>query len=392
MTRRSEFGAIDQPLTRAGKPGRWRARYKDNAGSEHVARFDTKKAAGEWLASQRVGMARGEWTDPRAGRITLTEWTARYVTSEVGLRPSTRSRDERYRNIYILPTLGHVELGKLDYMTVRSWVAALSAQGLAPATVVKASQILSKILSAAVDAKVIPVNPAANVDLPTVERTEMMFVQPADIEALASAMVRQRNPHNHLAGAGPDYGPLVVTGCYSGLRVGELFALTGADVDLLHRAITVRRIVTEVDGRLFHGPPKTDAGRRTVPIPQRVVDAVAPLMGAADALIFPASEGGYVRLNGWRARYWKPATAAAGLAGMRPHDMRHTAISLWLAAGADVKEIAQWAGHASVATVLDRYGHVKPGGGASVMASLDRGYSEAVLQPNPLARIAGITG
>ena len=56
----------------------------------------------------------------------------------------------------------------------------------------------------------------------------------------------------------------------------------------------------------------------------------------------------------------RPAAAAAGLDGLRPHDLRHTAVALWIAAGASPREIAARAGHTSVVTVLDRYGHLLP--------------------------------
>lgn len=70
---------------------------------------------------------------------------------------------------------------------------------------------------------------------------------------------------------------------------------------------------------------------------------------------------GALRANGWRARHWRPAIRAAGLEPLRPHDLRHTAVSLWVAAGASPKQIATWAGHTSVSVVLDRYGHLFPG-------------------------------
>ena len=58
---------------------------------------------------------------------------------------------------------------------------------------------------------------------------------------------------------------------------------------------------------------------------------------------------------------WLPAIRAAGLVPLRPHDLRHTAVALWIAAGANPKEVSVRAGHTSVAFTLDRYGHLFPG-------------------------------
>ena len=80
-----------------------------------------------------------------------------------------------------------------------------------------------------------------------------------------------------------------------------------------------------------------------------------------DDLVFTAPEGGPVQLNVWRWRFWAPAVCKAGLEHLRPHDLRHTAVALWMAAGAIPKEVAARAGHTSVSFTLDRYCHLLPG-------------------------------
>jgi integrase len=64
--------------------------------------------------------------------------------------------------------------------------------------------------------------------------------------------------------------------------------------------------------------------------------------------------GGPLRVTGFRNRIWRPATVAAGLPGLRIHDLRHTAVALWIAAGASPKEVAVRAGHTSTSFVLAR--------------------------------------
>ena len=61
----------------------------------------------------------------------------------------------------------------------------------------------------------------------------------------------------------------------------------------------------------------------------------------------------------------------ANLAGLRIHDLRHTAVALWIAAGASPKEVAARAGHTSVSFVLDRYGHLFPEADTALRARLD---------------------
>jgi integrase len=129
-------------------------------------------------------------------------------------------------------------------------------------------------------------------------------------------------------------------------------------------------IVTEVSGYLHFGPPKTRAGYRRVGLPRVVAEQLAR-PGSADDLVFVGPQGGTLRLAGFRHRIWRPATRAAALDGLRIHDLRHTAVALWIAAGANPKEVAARAGHTSVSFTLDRYGHLYPEADQALRDRLD---------------------
>jgi integrase len=126
------------------------------------------------------------------------------------------------------------------------------------------------------------------------------------------------------------------------------------------------------------GPPKTRASRRTVGLPRAVVEELARHLATPappDAFVFTAPKGGPLRVIAFRARIWRPATNSAGLDGLRIHDLRHTAVALWIAAGANPKEVAARAGHTSVSFTLDRYGHLYPESNAALRDRLDAIYS-----------------
>jgi integrase len=108
------------------------------------------------------------------------------------------------------------------------------------------------------------------------------------------------------------------------------------------------------------------------------VDAgmVMHLTGSGDpeAFVFTAPQGGPLRVIAFRARVWRPATRKAELDGLRIHDLRHTAVALWIAAGAGPKEVATRAGHTSVSFTLDRYGHLYPEADTALRDRLDALY------------------
>ncbi len=234
--------------------------------------------------------------------------------------------------------------------------------GYAPTTVHKAHQVLSKALRAAVDARRLRYNPADNVPLPRVERQEMRFIGPREIAHLAE----------HID---PRYRHFVFLAGYGGLRVGEVAGLTWAHVDLLRRHVDVVQNVVEVNGAMVINPPKTRAGRRRVPIPQVVASALA----ASTAPEPPARRLGRPGTGGRAAPgaavpspFLDAGSRARGLRGPahpRPPPLCRGAV---IAAGASPNEVAARAGHRSVVTVLDRYGHLLPERRDEVTDALDR--------------------
>ena len=344
------------------RTGRPEVRYRDPKTGRQRTKggFDTVADAIAWDATNQADMHRGVWTDPAGGRIHFSEWADRWWSTTVNLRPSTRARDASlYRN-HVEPVFGSARLAGIDHLAVREWIAGLSASGLAPTTVHKCAQIMAKIMRGAVDAGLLASSPCESQPLPRVERDEMRFLTADEIARLASTIAEP-------------YGPLVLAASYGGLRAGELFGLRRVRVDVLHARVDVAEILVEVNGRHHFGPPKTRAGRRGVPLPRFVADELGAHVAGLepDALVFPAPQGGPVRASLFRRRVWRPAVDAAGLSPLRVHDLRHSAVALWIAAGASPKEIATRAGHTSVATVLDRYGHLYPGHETAVVDTLD---------------------
>ena len=105
--------------------------------------------------------------------MSPADWADEWKATIVDLLPSTKVRDLGYLERYVLPRFGNMELGRIDHMAVRAWVAELSASGLSPATTTKAVQILSKMMTAAVQAGLWRKSPCDGVQLPRIERVEM---------------------------------------------------------------------------------------------------------------------------------------------------------------------------------------------------------------------------
>lgn len=346
MGRRRTFGNV-----RKLPSGRYQARYLDASGHRHRARltFATIADANRWLAATEAQIARGAWVDPRAGVITLTEYANAWLESRPGLSPRTV---ELYRSLldrHLIPALGDRQLGKLTAPVVRHWYAsALRAKPPSTVTVAKCYRLLRAILNTAIADELIVRNPCA-IKGAGVERTpERPVATIAQVWALADAVE-------------PRFRALVLTAAFAGLRFGELAALTRSRVDLDACTISVVESQLELSGGvLLIGPPKSQAGRRTIVIPDALVPELtahlAAFVGPEDgARVFTGAKGAPIRRRNWWAK-WAAAAEAVGTTGLRFHDLRHTCNTLTAATGASTRELMHRMGHASAAAAL-RYQH-----------------------------------
>ena len=364
-TRRRQFGSV-----RRLPSGRWQARYRDARGQAHTApiTFVSRTDATRWLATTETDLLRGDWADPRRGRITFEEWAADWLATTVHLKPKTRASYESLLRHHVLPAFGPTPLAQLDQMQLRRFVARSVERGVGPGTVRNAFRVVSLILAAAVSAGAIRSNPAAGVKLPRSPRAEMVFLDAGQVAALAEAI-------------GPSRDVLVTFAAYTGLRAGEIAGLRVGRIDLLRGAVDVVETIGEANGRVVVGPTKSHE-RRTVLLPRFLCDLLAAHLAgrAADpqALVFVSPAGEPLRHGNFYRRHFRPAVVKAGLdPATRFHDLRHTYAALLIAQGAHPKAIAEVLGHSTITVTLDRYGHLFPGLAEGLAAGLDATYRAA---------------
>jgi integrase len=148
---------------------------------------------------------------------------------------------------------------------------------------------------------------------------------------------------------------------YTGVRFGELAALRVGRLDLLRRRAIIAESVTVVQGRgQVWGTPKSHE-QREVPIPRFLIEDLAQHVGDKnpDDLVFTGVRGGgALRAAVFRRAGFDKAADAIGVPGLHPHELRHTAASLAIASGANVKLVQQMLGHKSATVTLDQYGHL----------------------------------
>jgi integrase len=331
---------------RYGIGARWLVRWREANGRQRKKSFHRKVDAEQFAVTVQHGLRSGSYIAPEAGRITVGEWAGRWFAAQGHLAPSTA---ERYRIAiakHIVPRWGAVNLSAVTHAEVQSWVSDL-AREWSGASVIKVHRVFSQIMAWAVRDSRIAANPADGVRLPHPAIPDHRYLSHEQVAALADRC--------------GEYGIVVRFLAYTGLRWGELAALKVGRVDLARRRAVVAESVTEINGALVWGNPKTHE-RRSVPIPRFIAAELAERIAgrAADALVFPSPQGRVLRVRNFRRRVLDRAVREVGLVGFHPHELRHTAASLAIASGADVKIVQQMLGHKTATMTLDLYGHLFP--------------------------------
>ena len=284
------------------------------------------------------------------------KWTA----SKVGLKASTRAVYAAVMEDHVLPRWRDVPLSAIGHEDVQSWVADLVAKGLSGAHVRKiVGVVFGGVLGLAVRANRLPANPAAGVEMPRAKSKPKRYLTADQVEIMAAAAATLPAGRPRLASNASfaQYRLVVFILAYCGLRWSEVAALRIGAVDLTTRRITVSAAVVEVDGTgLVWDTPKSHEAR-WVSIPRFLVDDLQDHVGKRqpEELLFRSPDGSVMRNRKARRAWFNGAAATAGVAGLTPHELRHTAASLAVSAGANVKAVQRMLGHASAAMTLDLY-------------------------------------
>lgn len=350
---------------------RYRARYRDEAGKEHARHFKRKVDAQGWIDEETAGLVRGDWIDPRQGKLTFDEWFADWSARQVWADGTL----EAARQAAVSVTFGAVPMRLVLRSHVEAWVKQMSTT-LAASTTKMRYNYVHMAFRAAVRDKIIRDAPTDGVSLPKIARAEVTMVIPTP-EQVAAARVSCPDP---------TFVGFIGVCAYAGLRLGEAAGLQVGDVDFLRREIKVRRQVqgqTRTSAKIV--PPKAGSAR-TISISDELIELLSVQASYAwgdERWLF----GGGVGLNRNSAGHqWRLAREAASMQGFTLHDLRHFYASGLIAAGCDVVTVQHALGHSTPTITLDTYSHLWPkaddrtrAAAASLWRSADSLRTEATL-------------
>lgn len=359
----------------------YRIRYHDG-GRHHRQESGFRRIidAERALAQARIDVANGSYA-PRSGADTpIGAYGAQALADWAATCKQDTEKTLTQWHKHVEPMWGGWRLGSVKHSDVQSWVNAL-ADGTADtadgqpeslSTIKKCVGMLRKVYEAANRDGLYKGDPTQGVRYPARRQApeERHYLTAKQLLALADAA----GGDNH----GDVRRALVLTLGLCGLRIGEARALTVADVDMGANVIHVTKS-RSAGSHYEETTPKTQRSRRNVAMLRIVADALGPLVEgrAPGDFVFTNTKGGMlgdVKPGNGRggSNWYYRAKAAAGVPlGLTVHDLRHTAASIAISSGANVKAVQNMLGHESAMVTLDTYADLFPDDSQAVAASMD---------------------
>ncbi len=333
----------------------------------HDRGFKLKRDAEAHLATVEVAKLRGSYVDPADSKIRISElgpaWLERHRAE---VTASTHHSVESTWRVHVLPQWGRYSVGAITRRDLASWLSRLGEQR-SHTTVARARDILGGIFDEAIEDGRIVKNPVRGIAIKKKPLPEETFLTHRQVEHLS----RESR-----------YPSLVRFLAYTGLRWGEATALRVRNVDLGKRRLIIREAVAEVNGKHILGSVKSHE-RRVVAYPDFLDAELAAACAAKgeDDRLWLGADGGFLRsgnsANGWfQAAVKRCMTRDPKMCRVTPHDLRHTAASLAISAGANVKVIQRMLGHKSAKVTLDTYAALFPDDLDNMTEALSRQRSQ----------------
>ncbi|MCW5733472.1 MAG: site-specific integrase [Enhydrobacter sp.] len=348
-------------ITRRGKNS-WRIKFDlpPDADGKRKTVYETVRCAGikearVELAKRIAAVGQGAYVAPH--RVTVAD----HVGNRIDAWQVSEYTAGRYRGmlrLYIAPHVGSTRLQDLTIADVETWHRKLLKSGLSAGTVRNAHAVLTRALRDAVRHGILARSVAGRdgETAPSYAPEEMKIIGSDQLDAV---MVKLRDTKIRTE---------AMLALFCGLRAGEVLALRWDAVDLDAKLLHVRHTVLDIKRQApTLKEPKTKAGRRSLTLPDVVVEALRHLrrrqledrvaLGLGrpepDALVFPSTIGG-LRRPGVLSHDWRKAKVA----DVRFHDLRHTHVSMLIDAGLDLVTIAKRIGHKNAKVTLVTYAHL----------------------------------
>ena len=352
-------------VTRNGKTYEyWEGRIEIPSEGKRVQRSitgQTQKEVRQKMNELLTSLNKGTYQAPN--KITVEAWFKEWLDTFVAgkVKPYTLAGYDVVIRNHVAPNLGAMQLQAVKGTHIQRMYNKMLENGTAPKTIKNIGAVMHKAFSIAVKQGMIPVNPCDNAELPTMQQHEIKPLTDADIPNFLQAI--EADP----------MGNAYALCLFAGLREGECLGLSWSQIVLDKRQITINQQLQKdksKGGGYYIAPFTKSSKPRTIKVAPIAVDYLrreqkrqaanrlqaGQMWDNPHNLVFTNETGGNLKIFTFYSHF-KRIAARIGRPDARPHDLRHTAATVAIASGADVKSVQSMLGHATASFTLNVYAH-----------------------------------
>lgn len=330
--------------------GKWNVQVYHPSGRRLTKTDALKSVLKAWANETEAAIKRGDWIDPRAGKVTVADWYETWSATR-RVQESTALRDASRWRCHVEPQWATWPLSSITYMACEAWVGDMHSRGVSAHTIAQAVRILRGMLDAAVRERIIASNPMSLVKLPTPGKHIDRVVTTAEETRLIAAAEDL---------GWPDVACLIAFFLGTGLRFGEAAGLYRRNVNLFRREVIAGADTLPKNSRQTKKGAKTEAGTgRPVPLTDELAHRLVVHLASHEAdLVFVSRQHTPLHYDNFRDRHWLRVVEAARIPDPAPtmHDLRHTYGTRLAERRVPPHEIAALLGHSRLAST-ERYLH-----------------------------------
>ena len=348
--------------------GKYQVRFRDESKTQRAKTFARKKDAEAFEAKVVTEVKNGTWLDPVVAHVNLEDIWVDFYELKQGKKKNTLIDYENIWRLHLAPRWGKVAVIRINQIEFDKWVIA---KKLSPQRIGKIHLVMSMLLDHAVKRKNLKHNPLKD----ALGRRSKANLPTASVEIATNFLtIGQLMKVAERAGF---YRDVVLVLGLCGLRWGELVGLQVKDLNVSAGTITIRRSLVEINGKLEESTTKSHRWR--------IVHLPAILQSSChrwvfdknqDDPLFHTQEGTFLRNTNFTRRVFIPALKAAEVKKIRIHDLRHTAASIAISAGATPNMVKEMLGHSDVQLTMRVYAHIFEADREKVAANVNRAVNE----------------
>lgn len=321
---------------------------------KHKRNFKTKKEALAWIEEFKAKLS-------CSFDMTLASFYDIYKNDMAQrLRENTMQTKSYIIELKILPYFEKIKMKDITPAHIRRWQTELMKQGFSQTYLKTIHNQLSAIFNYAVRFYDFPSNPCAKAGpMGKSKAKEMNFWTQEEFEKFIECVKDKEVSYYAF-----------MTMYWTGVRLGELLALTIGDFDPKHKTISITKSLQRIDGRDVVTEPKTEKSKRVITLPEFLVDMLEEYIGKLYGMT--AKDRLFIVTKHYLESELKRGIKLSGVKRIRIHDIRHSHASLLISKlGAQPKLVADRLGHENIQTTLSTYSHLYPNQARSLADSLE---------------------